>query len=343
MTFHLLHRYAHLASRSPNVLTEWGTTPSSSLVALRQSVETLSRISRGGIADHLGGGIARYSVDSEWRVPHFEKMLYDQAQLLESYVEAIQLLSTSSPVMKLCSNEKEQRELMAYIDEFKATSKGIIKYVSRNLSDGKGALFAAEDADSLPFEGASHTKEGAFYVWDESEIKEGLQNTPSSKGFDSDLALKLFSSHYDIQLSGNIDPSSDPHGELTGKNVLHSTKSLEETISTFNPKLSLERAQALLDESNSMLFTIREKRPRPSKDDKVVTAWSYMTISSLVKSAQVIETQEGEPDPFQMAIQAYEWMWQNAWDSSKNRLCRSWREGKGPRGTALDYAEAVKA
>lgn len=63
MTFNLLHRYAHLASRSPNVLTEWGSDQASALVALRQSVETLSRIGRGGITDHLGGGISRYSVD----------------------------------------------------------------------------------------------------------------------------------------------------------------------------------------------------------------------------------------------------------------------------------------
>lgn len=269
-------------------------------------------------------------------------MLYDQAQLLTSYLEAIQLLNPTSPVMELCKDEKEKADLSDYIGEFQQVARDIISYIHRDLSDGNGALFAAEDADSFPTEGAKQTKEGAFYVWDESEIKNGLKEGSSSEGFDPDLAFKILASHYDIQLDGNVGPS-DLHGELVGKNVLHSTCSLKETISHLNLSVSIERAQSLLSASKAKLFSIREKRPRPSRDDKVVTAWSYMTISALVRSAEVLEINKGEIDPLELALKADKWLWENAWDASTQRFCRSWREGKGPIGTALDYAEAVAA
>ena len=111
--------------------------------ALAMAKKTLNAIRNGGIYDHLGGGIHRYSTDAQWHVPHFEKMLYDQALLVMAYTEAFQV--TGNP-------------------EYKKTAEEIIGYVMRNLRSPEGAFFSAEDADSP--EG-----EGAFYVWTLQEFE----------------------------------------------------------------------------------------------------------------------------------------------------------------------------
>ena len=107
----------------------------------------------GGMRDHIGGGFHRYSVDAEWRVPHFEKMLYDQAQLVLAYLEAAQATGE---------------------DFFATVAEDTLDYVSRDSRDAGGGFYSAEDADSVPPEQAgqpgAHKKEGAFYVWCDEEI-----------------------------------------------------------------------------------------------------------------------------------------------------------------------------
>ncbi|MEI6493790.1 MAG: thioredoxin domain-containing protein, partial [Verrucomicrobiota bacterium] len=119
----------------------------------RMALETLRAMSRGGMRDHLGGGFHRYSVDAFWHVPHFEKMLYDQAQIAVSLVEAWQI--TKDPF-------------------FESTLRSTLDYVLRDMTHPKGGFYSAEDADSLISAGSAEHAEGAFYVWTKQEIEDAL-------------------------------------------------------------------------------------------------------------------------------------------------------------------------
>jgi uncharacterized protein len=119
------------------LLRYWSRDRAARGAALDRVVRQLDAMREGGIHDHLGGGFHRYSTDAQWRVPHFEKMLYDQAQLAWIYLDAHQI--TGRP-------------------EYASTARGILDYVARDLTSPGGAFFSAEDADS---EG----EEGRFYVW----------------------------------------------------------------------------------------------------------------------------------------------------------------------------------
>jgi uncharacterized protein YyaL (SSP411 family) len=109
---------------------------------------TLDAMAAGGIYDHLGGGFARYSVDERWLVPHFEKMLYDQALLVPVYLHAWQV-----------TGEARHRQVV----------EETVEYVLRDLRDERGGFFSSEDADSLGEDGHSH--EGRFYVWTPDEVR----------------------------------------------------------------------------------------------------------------------------------------------------------------------------
>jgi hypothetical protein len=155
--------------------------------ALEMTAETLRAMSVGGMHDHLGGGFHRYSVDERWFVPHFEKMLYDQAQLAASYLEAHQATGEAS---------------------FAATARDIFTYVERDLTSPEGGFFSAEDADSPDAENPAHSGEGAFYIWKQAEIEDIL-------GPDD---ARRFCRAFGVQKDGNVD--NDPQGEFTGRNIL---------------------------------------------------------------------------------------------------------------------------
>lgn len=243
-------------------------------------------------------------------------MLYDQGQLLQCFVEAIQLTSSSDAELT--------REL-------KATVKGIIDYLERDLSHPEGALYAAEDADSLPTPSDDHAKEGAFYVWQASEVEEVLgKETPE---------LKVAMAQWNIKLDGNIDPRSDPHGDLVGMNMLHGTASID-TIAV-QLGLSRDEAAAHLEEARRKIFSRRLQRPRPQRDDKVITAWNFLAISGLCKASEVLSAEEGGQRALEMAKRAAAFVLSKMWDGKV--LHRSWRENKlGPEGFDVDYAFAVQ-
>jgi len=154
--------------------------------ALEMVTQTLDGMAAGGMHDQLGGGFHRYSVDERWFVPHFEKMLYDQAQLAISYLEAYQITA-----------EARHAEV----------ARGIFEYALRDLSDAGGGFYSAEDADSPDLEDPSHQREGAFYVWRKSEIDALL-------GKES----QAFCEYFGVQPEGNVEV--DPHGEFGGRNIL---------------------------------------------------------------------------------------------------------------------------
>ncbi|MBI3669251.1 MAG: thioredoxin domain-containing protein, partial [Acidobacteria bacterium] len=226
--------------------------------ALEMNLHTLQAMARGGIHDHIGGGFHRYSTDGRWHVPHFEKMLYDQAQLASSYLDAYQI--TRDPF-------------------FANVARDILDYVLRDMRDHGGGFYSAEDADSQLKFGKTEHAEGAFYVWKAEELKQIL-------GEDTAAA---FSFHYGIEPSGNVPPQQDVQGELRGKNILIVQHSVAETAKKFNR--SAGETDKLLAAARNKLFERRSHRPRPFRDDKILTAWNGLMISSLARAAQVLDDQ----------------------------------------------------
>jgi uncharacterized protein YyaL (SSP411 family) len=229
------------ASNLSMLLGYWHRTGEDRALAMVE--KTLNAMADGGIYDHLGGGFHRYSTDTVWLVPHFEKMLYDQALLSKAYLQAYQI--TNNP-------------------RYAAVAKEIFDYVLRDMTDPKGGFYSAEDADS---EG----EEGTFYVWDPKEIAEVI-------GEDS---AKVFNAHYGVTKRGNFEHA---------KTILHISKSLEQSQKKF--KLSPKELDDILTKARQKLFEIRGKRPRPHRDEKIITAWNGFMISSLALGGRVLNEEK---------------------------------------------------
>ncbi len=269
--------------------------------AREMALFTLDKMAAGGMRDHLGGGFHRYSVDGLWHVPHFEKMLYDQAQLALSYLEAYQVSG-------------EERHA--------AVAREILDYVRRDLLSPEGGFYSAEDADSLIAHGRPEHAEGAFYVWSQKEIQEAL-------GPDA----ALFIAHYGVEAEGNAPPESDPHGEFLRKNILIERQPVARTAQALG--LSEEEAAGKLAAARALLFERRQVRPRPHLDDKVITAWNGLAISAFARAAQVL----GDSSYGETAARAARFVLNFLHDPETGRLLRSYREGPGRvEGFADDYA-----
>jgi uncharacterized protein len=269
--------------------------------ALKMAALTLERMAGGGIHDHLGGGFHRYSVDAEWHVPHFEKMLYDQALIAINCLEA---------------------RVATGIEAHAWVARGIFDYVARDLTHPRGGFYSAEDADSATPEGGH--AEGAFYVWTQAEIEAEL-------GADA----AFFCSHYGVKPDGNV--RHDPQGEFTGRNVLRQQRPLARTAQEFS--LPLEEAVAKLLAAQEKLRLVRERRPRPHRDDKILAAWNGLMISALARGAQIL----GEAELLARANRAAEFLHAELWDDATGTLYRSWLDGRSDiPGFAEDYAFLIQ-
>ncbi len=223
--------------------------------ALHMAEATLRAMRRGGIYDHVGFGFHRYSTDRVWTLPHFEKMLYDQALLALAYTEAFAL--TRDPA-------------------YRRTAEEIFAYVHRDLTSEDGAFFSAEDADSLDAKG--HKEEGAFYVWTWDELVGTLGAA------DGAFAAALFNA----ERGGNF--RDEATRERTGANVLFRTTDDAEAAE----RLGLPEAdlRARLGGIRQTLFAARAERPRPLLDDKVLTDWNGLMIAALARTAWAFDAPE---------------------------------------------------
>ncbi len=274
--------------------------------ALKMTLFTLRRMAAGGIHDQLGGGFHRYSVDQFWHVPHFEKMLYDQAQLAEAYLTAFQI--TREPL-------------------FEKTARDILDYVRRDMTDPAGGFYAAEDADSQVADDDSKHAEGAFYVWTADEIEHVL-GAERAQPFDY---------RFGVEPGGNAPTGSDPRGELTGKNVLVERHSIAETAQKFG--LTADEVERSITESRTLLFAAREKRPRPHRDDKIVTAWNGLMISAFARAAQVLD----DPGYGAAATRAATFVHEALCRKDGRTLLRSYRgSASAVEGFADDYAFLIR-
>lgn len=277
--------------------------------ALEMANFTLRAMATGGIYDQLGGGFHRYSTDAEWHVPHFEKMLYDNAQLIRNYLDAF---------------------LITRNRFFEKIARETADYVLRDMTHPDGGFYSAEDADSMPADPCSNGGdkkkiEGAFYVWEQREIDAVLGPETG----------KIFSYHYGLQPEGNVE--NDPHGDFIGKNILFAAHSLEETADKFGRSKS-EIAQ-LMDESKSKLLQVRAARTRPHLDDKILTSWNGLMISALSRAYQVLEDER-----YLMAARnASKFIQKNLYNSETKQLYRRWRKGESKIvGMASDYAFLIQ-
>ncbi len=228
--------------------------------ALEMVEVTLSSMAKGGMYDQIGGGFHRYSTDQQWRIPHFEKMLYDQAIISKAYLEAYQATGKS---------------------EYAETAKEIFEYVLRDMMHPEGGFYSAEDADSPSPENPKEKAEGAFYLWSKDEITHILGKEQA----------EIFSYYFGIEKDGNALP--DPMGEFSatkrggrGKNILHIAQRINETSGRF--KKSPEEIEKIIAVSRAKLFAARAKRPRPHLDDKILVDWNGLMISALSVGFRVL-------------------------------------------------------
>jgi uncharacterized protein YyaL (SSP411 family) len=275
------------------------------------ALTTLAAMASGGMRDHIGGGFHRYSVDGAWRVPHFEKMLYDQAQLVLAYLEGAQVSG----------------------DRFYAdVAEDTLRYVLRQMTDEAGGFYSAEDADSIPPEDVgqpgAHASEGAFYLWRGAELEALL-------GAD-DAVVRL---RFGIQDDGNAPV--DPQQEFTGKNLLYIARSVEDIAKDLSRKP--EEVKAVLDDARLKMFEVRVGRPHPYLDDKVLTAWNGLMIAAFARAARVIRAEGQDAAPYLAAARrAATFIRGRMWNDRTATLLRRYRRGEASiEAYAEDYAYLI--
>ena len=261
--------------------------------ARSMALETLRAMAMGGMRDHVGGGFHRYSVDAEWRVPHFEKMLYDQAQLVLANLEATQ--ASGDPF-------------------YAAVAEDTLDYVLRDLTSPDGGFYSAEDADSLapPEEGAApHQREGAFYIFTAAEID-------ALMGDDALIVRRRFG----VEEGGNA--LADPQNEFRGYNLLYIAQSIEDVAARTGH--DVETVMRVLRRARKTLFDARAARPRPHLDDKVITAWNGLMIAAMARAARQLMDSPRRAEWRAAAIGAAQFVREHLWRPEARRLLRRHRD-----------------
>ena len=252
--------------------------------ALDVVTTTLTRMALGGIYDQIGGGFARYSIDSLWRIPHFEKMLYDNAQLLSVYAHAYQL--TGNEFFKKVVNE-------------------IIGFVQRDLDNSNNGYLSSVNADTKD-------GEGKFYSWSSAELQNKL-----SKNYN------LIANYYNVSAKGNWKENN---------NVLFASETPELFAQKNNiqPELFFQQ----LTETKKTLFTVRNKREKPTVDDKVLTSWNALLMKGFLDAYAAI----GDQSYLQKALSIARFF-QNKMIQNNGRVWRNYKDGKtSTNGFLDDYA-----
>jgi len=259
--------------------------------AARRVLHTCDHMAAGGIHDQLGGGFARYSVDAEWLVPHFEKMLYDNAQLAQLYLDAHLVAENkrSDGVVEKWNDEKTNTPALQHSNTpFAETARDILDYVLRDMTHPAGGFYSAEDADS---EG----HEGKFYCWTRAELSKLL----------SPEEFNVAARHFGITKEGNFVDHSHPQ-PLKGQNVLSVVNPLppahgrsgvseerrqlssKESAALFRDAATTIDDSALLASAKKKMVAARSRRVRPHLDDKILASWNGLMLGALARSYAVL-------------------------------------------------------
>lgn len=257
----------------------------------RQGVEVaLTQMARGGIYDQIGGGFARYSTDANWFAPHFEKMLYDNGQLVSLYAKAY----------KITGNE-----------EYKKVIEESLAFVKRELRDKNGGFYSSLNADS---EG----EEGKYYVFKDEEIDEVLDPENAA----------LIKSYYNLKKSGNWE---------NGQNILYRRTSASDFAQENG--MSKENWNDKLQKADKKLLAFREKRERPSTDDKILTSWNALMLTAFIDAYQALGCQKY----LEIALENAAFLEKNAMRPDAS-LYRNFKDGKPAIEAFLDdYALLAEA
>jgi uncharacterized protein YyaL (SSP411 family) len=209
---------------------------------------TLERMARGGVYDQLAGGFHRYSVDERWRVPHFEKMLYDNTELLRNYLHGFQSLGG---------------------EDFRSTAREIVGWLESTMSDReRGGFYASQDAD------INLDDDGDYFTWTLAEAREALSAAECSEE-DAEIALRFWG-------IGELgDMRHDP-----ARNVLHLDLTLEELAAESGR--SVDDLRPLLDSARRALLAARAQRPTPFIDRTLYTGWNAMAVTAFVEAARIL-------------------------------------------------------
>lgn len=250
--------------------------------ALAIVTHSLDKMARGGIYDQLGGGFHRYAVDAIWLVPHFEKMLYDNAQLIRVYLHAYQVSGK---------------------EFYKQIAVDTLEYVRREMLDQSGGFYSTQDADS---EG----EEGKFFVWTPEEIAQILGETDAA----------AFDCYFDVTREGNFE----------GKNILNI-----KNLAALDEMAEADR-KAFLASCRSKLFAEREKRVKPNRDEKVLTAWNGLMLAAFADAAAVLDSREY----LDIATRNADFILDQL--RSDGRLLRTWKDGGAKLNAYIeDYANVA--
>ena len=246
---------------------------------------TADKMAEGGIHDHLGGGFARYATDQKWLIPHFEKMLYDNALLSQLYGELYQITKAEPYVQIMCKT---------------------LDYVIREMTHPDGGFYSAQDADS---EG----EEGKFYLWQKTEIESIIGDQTVSD---------IFCERFGITQGGNFE----------GKNILNVRVPISHLAKNYNK--TPEKIAEILNYASAKLFTVREKRVKPGRDEKILTSWNGLMISGFAKGYAV----SGDKRYLDTAKNAIDFI-ESKLASNDGRLRRTFKDGQSKlNGYVEDYA-----
>ncbi|MFB6141972.1 MAG: thioredoxin domain-containing protein [Halorientalis sp.] len=262
--------------------------------------EALDAMVDGGLYDHVGGGFHRYCTDRDWTVPHFEKMLYDNAEIARALVEGYRATGE---------------------DRYRERARETLDFVSRDLQHPEGGFFSTLSAQSEGADGSD--EEGAFYVWTPQEVREAVTaHEADYGGLAAETAADLLCDRYGVTEQGNFEGATvltvaaEP-GELAGEYDLD-----EATV------------EATLDAGRDALFEAREDRPRPDRDEKVLAGWNGLMVSAYAEAALA----DG-PDVAAPAEEALAFVREHLWDADAGRLSRRFRDGDvAIEGYLEDYA-----
>ncbi len=252
--------------------------------ALEMTRVTLDHMAHGGIYDHIGGGFHRYATDAIWLVPHFEKMLYDNALLARVYLEAYQVTGD---------------------EEYRRVVEETLDYVTREMTSPEGGFYAAQDADS---EGV----EGKYFVWTPREIAAvvGADDAP------------LVCAYYGVTERGNFE----------GENILHRMIPLADAAR--DTGATPEHMQTVVERARPLLLAARERRVKPGRDDKILTAWNGLMLRSFADAARVL----GRDDYRAVAERSADFLLTNL-KTGNGRLLRTYKDGRAKiDGYLDDYA-----
>ena len=253
--------------------------------------QTLNAMADRGLYDHVGGGFHRYSTDTQWGVPHFEKMLYDNAEIPRAFLAGYQAIGS---------------------ERYAAVVRESFEFVQRELQHDDGGFFATLDAVSVPpgeaadpsdaESGADHeTEEGAFYVWTPEQVHDAVSD---------ETAADILCDYYGVTEPGNFE----------GATVL----AVRKPIGVLAEEYGLDedgitgKLQQALDEA----FAAREERPRPARDEKILAGWNGLMISTLAEGAIVLD------EPYaDVAADALGFVREHLWDAADGRLSRRYKDG----------------